>query len=149
LKKQTKKESTYELCLLMGKVNHAIILERQRELTKHNIPVQQTHVLRTIQDLGAKATLLELARQVEREPNVISRQTMRMENDGLIERVKNTPKSRILHLKLTEKGLALANMSRQSELISDIFSILSKEDCEQFQSILNRLLSQVEKITVQ
>jgi len=48
--------------------------------------------------LGPKATLSEVARQVERETHVISKQAIRMEKDGLIKRTKNTPKSNLLKL---------------------------------------------------
>jgi len=85
------------------KVNHLIMLIRQRELNQYHIPVQQTHVLRTINELGENATLAELAKEVEREIHVISRQAVGMEKEGLIKRAKKSPKSKLLRLELTEK----------------------------------------------
>jgi DNA-binding MarR family transcriptional regulator len=84
-------ESYFDLWLLIGKVNHLIMLIRQRELNQYHIPVQQTHVLRTINELGENATLAELAKEVEREIHVISRQAVGMEKEGLIKRAKTTP----------------------------------------------------------
>jgi hypothetical protein len=71
-------ESSFNIWLLIGKVNHAIMLIRQRELNQHHIPVRQTLVLYTIQALGEKATLSEVARLVEREVHVVSRQAVSM-----------------------------------------------------------------------
>ena len=94
--KSAKLVSNFELFLLMGKINHLTFLARQRELNHYHIPGQQLHVLRIIQELGPKATLSEVAKNVERKINVISRQTISMEKDGLIKRIKDTPKSRLL-----------------------------------------------------
>jgi DNA-binding MarR family transcriptional regulator len=88
-------ESSFELWRLIGRVNHSILVHRQRELRKHHIPVRQLWVLVAITELGPTATLAKVAKELEREPNVISMQTVLMEKDGLIKRIKNTPKSNL------------------------------------------------------
>jgi hypothetical protein len=65
-------ESTFELWRLIGRVNHSIPVHRQRELRKYRIPVRQLWVLVAIKELGTEATLSEVAKNLEREPNVIS-----------------------------------------------------------------------------
>jgi DNA-binding MarR family transcriptional regulator len=65
-----------------------------------------------------------------------------MEKDGLIKRTKNTPKSNILHLELTEKGLGMAKMSLESKSLKKLFSSLSAEERRQIESILNKILIQ-------
>jgi len=61
MKKQTLSESNFELWLLFGRAHHSMELARQRELNQYHIPFRQTHVLRTIKDLGANATLAAVA----------------------------------------------------------------------------------------
>jgi DNA-binding MarR family transcriptional regulator len=138
-------ESSFNLWLLIGKVNHSIMLIRQRELNQHHIPVRQTLVLYTIQALGEKATLSEVAKLVEREVHVVSRQAVSMEKDGLIKRIKNTPKSNLLRLELTERGTEVVKIARESESITSILSFLTAEERKQMESILNRILARVEK----
>jgi DNA-binding MarR family transcriptional regulator len=121
------------------------MLIRQRELNQYHIPVQQTHVLRTINELGENATLAELAKEVEREIHVISRQAVGMEKEGLIKRAKKSPKSKLLRLELTEKGLEMARVSRQSEAIDAIFSSLSAQQRQQLESILNTITAKIEE----
>ena len=145
MKKTTLTQSTYELWRLIGRANHSILLLRQRELRKHHIPVRQLLVLSTVKDLGSMATLAEVAKQLEREPNVISLQTAIMEKDGLIKRIKNTPKSNLLKLELTEKGWDIINASRRSKSIISIFSSLSGEEREQLESILNKIWLKAQK----
>ena len=147
MKQKTSGESSFELWRLIGRVNHLILLRRQRELRQHRIPVRQLHVLVTIRDLGPMATLSGVAKRVEREMNVISMQTSIMEKDGLITRIKNTPKSNLLTLELTDKGREIINKSRKSKSIEDIFSSLSKEECQQLESTLNKVLNKAQKYT--
>jgi len=75
------------------------VLVRQRELSKYHIPTRQLYILKLIQELGEQATLSEIAKKVERKIDVISRQTVMMEKDGLIKErepaLKQTFKNRI------------------------------------------------------
>jgi DNA-binding MarR family transcriptional regulator len=68
-----------------------------------------------------------------------------MEKDGLIKRIQDTPKSRLLRLELTEKGLEMVKLVRQSEAIDAILSFLNKEDRQQIKSVLNRILVKVKE----
>lgn len=138
----TLSDSNFDLWRLITRVNHSLFLLQQREISQYHIPICQLQVLHIMQNLGSKATLSEIARQVEREIHVISRQTMRMEKDGLIRRIKNTPKSNILKFELTEKGLEIAKMSLESKSLKKLFSSLSVEERCQIESILNKILIQ-------
>jgi len=91
------------------------------------------------------ATLNEVAKRLDREPNVISLQTACMEKDGLIKRTKNTPKSNLLKLELTDKGLDIINTSQNSESIISIFSALSRDERQQLDSLLDKILVTAQK----
>ena len=144
MKKTTTAQSNFDLWTLIGRLNHLIVQLRQKELNPYQIPVRQLYVLRTIRDLGSNATLSEVARRVERETHVISKQAIRMEKDGLINRTKNTPKSNLLKLELTEKGLEMAQMSVHSKGLDALFSSMSEEERRQFESILTKILIQAD-----
>ena len=68
-----------------------------------------------------------------------------MENDGLIKRIQDTPKSNILRLELTEKGLEMIKVSRRSKSIDTVFSYFSEEERQQFESALNLILIKLEE----
>jgi DNA-binding MarR family transcriptional regulator len=137
--------ANFELWLLVGRISHSINLIRQRELMQFRIPVRQLHVLHLIHDLGSKATLTEVAKQAERNGNVISRQTVVMERDGLVKRIKDVPKSNSLRFELTKKGIDLVNTTRQSKKIERIFSALSEEQRQELKQILNEIAVKVRK----
>ena len=96
--------SNYDLWMSLVKVHHSLFFLRQKELSPSHIAAQQLQVLRVIQSLGTDATLAAIAKKVERKLDVISRQAVRMEKDGLIKRIA-MPKSRLLKIELTQKGL--------------------------------------------
>jgi DNA-binding MarR family transcriptional regulator len=86
-----------------------------------------------------------MAEAMERKTHVISRQSANMEKDGLIKRIQDTPKSRLLRLELTEKGLEMVKLARQSEAIDAILSFLNKGERQQIKSALDRILVKVKE----
>ena len=147
MRKQDLLELYFALWHLITKVNHLLMLAREKELKQDGfaIPVRQAYILRVIEDLGPQTTLIELANKAERRIDVISRQTVKMENDGLIKRIKDKPKSNLLRVKLTKKGLAVSKVSRKSKLINAIFSSFSEEELRKLESMLNTILIKLEE----
>lgn len=139
MKERTSSVSNFDLWLLIAQIHHLMVLIRQRELSPYHIPPQQLQVLRIIQAIGSRATLAEIAKQAERKVDVISRQAVGMEKDGLIQRIKDTPKSRLLRIELTKKGLDLINICGGSKEIDGILSFLNKEERQQLWSILSKM----------
>ena len=137
--------SNYELWLLMGRIHHDVVLVRQKELSPYHIPPQQLNVLRTIQYLGEKATLASIAKELERKPNVISRQAAGMEKDGLIKRTNDTPKSRLLKIELTEKGRDMLNIRDESKIIDAAWSFLNEEDRQKLYAVLYRMSTKLKE----
>ena len=130
----------HDLWLLMGKIHHKRMLLRQKELKEYNIPTRQLYMLQAIRDLGSKTTISEIAKTVEREVESISRQLVSMEKDGLIKRTRVSPKSRLLKIELTEKGIKLAKISGKSKAMDKIISVLNTEEQQKLYSLLYRML---------
>ncbi|MGA7845167.1 MAG: hypothetical protein WCB17_11505 [Dehalococcoidales bacterium] len=131
----------YDLWMSLVKVHHSLFFLRQKELSPSHIAAQQLQVLRVIQNLGDEATLAAIALKVERKLDVISRQAVRMEIDGLIKRTKNSPKTRLLKIELTPKGVEMLKISRESESINAAFSVLTAEERNLMYRSLNKVLN--------
>lgn len=101
-------------------------------MSPYNIATQQLFLLRTIQSLGSKATMSKLANEIDREIGVISKQTVVLEKDGLIKRIKDAPKSRRLRIELTDKGLDMVTIPRESKTIDEALSFLTKEEANNY-----------------
>ena len=76
---------------------------------------------------------------------MISKQAIIMEKDGLIKRVRDTPKSNLLRFELTKKGLEMVKLARKSKAIDAALSFLKNEERRQMESELNRILVNVKK----
>jgi len=147
MEEEAKYESDLKVWLLIGDLHHKIFLVRQKELSPYGITLSQLHILRVIENLGAKATISTVAKAVGRHVDVLSRQTTVMENNGLIKRSKDRMGSRLLIITLTKKSLKLLKVARQSKGMSEVLSVLTMEERQQFEPVLDKLLSKLNKYT--
>ena len=147
MKKSNLTDTNNALWTLIGDVYHQLVLLRQKELTEYHIPFRQLQVLHTLEALDSKSTISELARILGRKPNVISRQIVRMEKDGLIKRIKNTPKSNQLSIEFAQKGLDILKITKNSKqnTIDTVFSFLSDEDRKKVELVLNSTLIKIKE----
>jgi DNA-binding MarR family transcriptional regulator len=129
-----------QLWLLLGKIHHKRMLVRQRELSPYNITTRELRLLSIIQELRSKATLFAIAGKVERSVTAICSQTMDMEKYGLIKRVKDNPKSRLLRMELTKKGLDSIKINRKANAMEEIMAVLNAEERRQLHSLFDKLL---------
>ena len=136
-------ENSYNLDLkvwiAIGDLHHKMFWLRQKELSRYNITARQLHILEVIESLGSKATISTVAKAVSRNIDVISRQTMMMEEYGLIKRTKEKPKSRLLTFKLTEKSLELLKIAKHSDAMRGVLLVLTTDERRRLELILKRL----------
>jgi DNA-binding MarR family transcriptional regulator len=129
-----------QLWLLLGKIHHKRMLVRQRELSPYNITTRELRLLSIIHELGSKATLSAIAGKVERAVTVICGQTMDMEKYGLIKRIKDNPRSRVLRMELTKKGVDSIKINQKAKAMEEIMSVLNAKEQHQLHSLLEKLL---------
>jgi DNA-binding MarR family transcriptional regulator len=72
---------------------------------------------------------------------------MMLEKSGLIERTKDRPGSRLLKIKLTEKSQELLKIAKHSKGMHEVLVVLTRKERQQFDSVLNRLLINLNEIT--
>ena len=129
-----------QLWLLLGKIQHKRMLVTQRELRPYNITPRELRLLSIIRKLGSKATILAIAGKVDRAVTVICKQTMDLEKYGLIKRIQDNPRSRLLRMELTKKGVNSIKINRKAKAMEEIMSALNAEERRQLHSLLNKLL---------
>jgi DNA-binding MarR family transcriptional regulator len=66
-----------------------------------------------------------------------------MEKDGLIRRIKETPKSRLLTLEITDKGRELLKISKYSDGMNLALSDFTIEERQELHSVLSRMRSKL------
>jgi DNA-binding MarR family transcriptional regulator len=131
--------------LLIGRARHLMLNARQKELAPYHISSRQAYILYILYNLGHKATLTQIAADSDRAINTVSLQMTRMEKDGLVKKVRETPKSTLIHFELTEKGIDIYNQSKDMKVNKAIMSALSKEENAQLIAILKKIISKAAK----
>jgi DNA-binding MarR family transcriptional regulator len=142
-------ELNHEIWVLIRDLHHKISLVRQKELSQSKITSRQFYILRIIKSLGSDARLSAIAKETERKLDVISRQAALMEKDGLIKRIKDKPKSRLLRLELTKKGRAMLKISQYSKGMNEGISVLTEEQRRQLLLYLNQMLIKLNQYTTE
>ena len=139
--------SDLNVWISVGDLHHKMFWLRQKELSPLGITVSQCRILHLIEELGSKATMSALAKRLNRKVDVISRQTMMLEKDGFIKRIKGRPKSRLLTISLTEKSIELLKIPDHSDVMREVLSVLPREERQQLDLILNRLSIKLNEYT--
>ena len=130
---------------LIGKARHLMSRARQKELTPSHISPRQANTLIVLYNLGRKATLADLARDTDRRINTLSIQMSRLEHDGLVKKVRETPKSTLLSFELTEQGLKTYDKIKNIRSVKSIMSVLSEQERQQLILILEKIITKAAK----
>jgi DNA-binding MarR family transcriptional regulator len=72
-----------------------------------------------------------------------------MEKYGLVKRVHFQPRSRLLRIELTEKGLALTKIDGKSKAMREIMAVLDAKEQHQLHSLLTKLLVRLNEYTIE
>ena len=129
---------------LIGRVRHYMNRARQKELRPFGISPRQATVLFILSSLGRKSTLTELSKHSDRQINTLSQQITRMEKNGLVRKVRETPKSALISFELTEKGTEIYNKSVETSSVEQIMSVLTEEERQQLIHLLKKIATAAE-----
>ncbi len=133
---------------LLGRARFFMTKARQYELAPHHISPRQAYILFLLYTKGSVMTLRELAWQTDRKINTLSVNMSKMERDGLVKKIRDTPNSVQLSFRLTEKGMNTYQNCMQEDSITAIMSVLSKAELKQFISMLEKITAKAEKYKI-
>jgi DNA-binding MarR family transcriptional regulator len=68
-----------------------------------------------------------------------------MEKNGLVRKVRQTPKSALINFELTKKGSELYNKSIEESSVEQIMSILTESERQQLILLLKKIATAAEK----
>jgi len=127
--------------LLMGRARHAMLNARQKEVSPYHISPQQAYLLFILHNVGHKTTLPELVKYSRKNINTLSKELTMMAKDGLIQKTHETPKSTILTIHLTAKGLEIYDNTKKLKSDKAMLSALSEEERQRLISMLNKIIN--------
>ncbi len=132
-------DQDYALWLLLLKVRRCISKARGKELSLYDITPEQAGVLFIVQARNSRTTPAEISRLTFREPHTVSVLISRMEEKGLVKKVKDMDRKNMIRIAITEKGERAYHQSSQRATIHNIMSALSEAERQQLTSLLQRL----------
>jgi len=111
------------------------------ERAKVPVPGAAQRVLYQLVEHG-DARLMELARRMETDPGIVSRQVGLLEREGLVERRRDPQDGRARVLRLTARGRAVSRRLRstQDETFSSLLRSWSGAELESAAEVMERLV---------
>jgi DNA-binding MarR family transcriptional regulator len=126
---------------LIGKTRQLLFRARKKVLDEYHVSPRQAHVITCIYDLGDRASLNELAERTERNLNTLSINMTKMEQAGLVKKIRDTPKSTKLRYELTETGLNIYNEIKGIKSAKKIMGTLTEEERQQLITLLEKIVN--------
>jgi DNA-binding MarR family transcriptional regulator len=135
----------YQLFGLIIEATDAMHKARQRELYEHGINMSWSAILLTVQALGNRATPIAIGRWLLRERHTVSELLDKMENDGLVEKIRDLDRKNRVRVMLTPKGLETYEKSRAGTVFPRVISSLTKSEREHLKTCLRLLRNEALK----
>jgi DNA-binding MarR family transcriptional regulator len=117
----------------------AVLKARQRELDRYGISAEAAGVLHAVVRLDKGATPTSIAAQLSLERNSVSEHLKRMENEGLVEKVRDLDRKNRVRVKLTKKGRDVYSKSSRNRSTLRIMAVLTPEERRQVWLLLARI----------
>ncbi len=127
-----------DLFVMLENVNHMVRRGREKELGLFGLNLIQASVLRLLRKNPEGLTLTEIASGIYRAPNSVSSLVSRMQQKGLLEKVKNS-KSGGIKICITKKGRKQYNETIDKTYLTSIVYALSDEELERLQFYLKKI----------
>jgi len=129
----------YNLFMLLGLTLASIFKARHSQVSVLGLTPAEFHALLLVEKLKELAFPAEISRWMMRKPATISRLLDRMENGGLVKRVKNPDSQKIKRVIMTKKGRAALDRARTPDVIRLIVALLSQDEFRRLWGLLEKL----------
>ena len=132
-------EHENELWKLLYRAAYAIRRSRESELLKHGVSWIQSSVLYAVNSSEVPPTPADISRSLFRKAHTVSGLLDRMEKQGLITKARDEKKKNRVRILLTDKGEELDRKARESIVIHEVMSCLSKRSQDSLRASLEKL----------
>lgn len=138
-------DEEYMLWRFLFQVSHLLAKARQKELTAYRVTPRKAAILLISQATGGQVTAYKIARWLVVEPQTVSEVISRMENEGLVKKIKNHDSRKSVRIQLTDKGQELCREVEKLDSVHKIISSLATEERQELTRILKILRDMARK----
>jgi DNA-binding MarR family transcriptional regulator len=129
-------DADFELTRLITLTSESIYKVRQKELNTYRIHIRRSAIIRAIYILGDNATPTTISRQLSRQRHTIREQLVKMQQEGIVEIIKDLRKKNMIRVILTKKGLTKYHQIQKADSLRDIMSPLTYNEREELTKYL-------------
>jgi DNA-binding MarR family transcriptional regulator len=133
-----------DLYLLFTRARYLVYRAREKELQQFDISPEQEQVLFLAHVLKDKATPAGISRFLLHQPHTVSAIVDRMEQKGLVEKVRDLGHN-MVKIAITEKGEQAYLLTATRGSIHRIMNTLSSDEREKFRQCLEKIMLQAIK----
>lgn len=140
------KDKTEKITGQIRKINDLIHLKHHEIAQQNNLTLDQFHLLIHLKSNGKLPTVGQLAEKANKAQNTISERISRLEEKGLVERIKDENDRRISRVRLTEKGQNMIDSIRYQARNEFIFNALIKMESNTVEGLIRGLKELLEHL---
>jgi len=127
----------------LHKTHDQISRLRDVKLRKKNLTPIRVGVLSLLVEASKPVTISIIASKMARESHTVTELLMRMQKDGLVEKVRQKDTPALYHIETTEKGKKAYQDALKIDIERDLFSILSPQEQDTLIVYLEKLRGRV------
>lgn len=138
-----------EIDILIHRKYHELAQRYGLSLEQYHLLIELDELMLELNDEVKAPTVGEIAKNINNSQNTVSERITRLENKGLVQRIKDSNDKRISRVILTEEGRRLINSIDKQASSKFLFnSISNMEDCDinDFLKCLERLIKLMNNI---
>jgi len=132
-------DQEHTLWILLYQARDAILKVRDSELSKRGLTAVEAGALHIIHVIGDKATPAMISKSMLRQHHSVTALLKRMENKGLVKRIKSPDRKNTWIIRLTEKGQEAYNQSNIGDSLYELMSVLQEDEKRQLREYLTKL----------
>jgi DNA-binding MarR family transcriptional regulator len=132
-------EEEYRLWSILNQASWAVSTARRKELARYRMSWVQNQVLGIIDTLGKNVRTGEISRLLLRRYHSTSELLDRMEEKGMVKKIRSPYTRKGVKVELTDKGRRLYDRTIDLGAVSDIFTALTPRERKQLFGFLEKL----------
>lgn len=126
---------------------HAVARQGGLSLEQFHLLVELDELMLELEDEGI--SINRIARKIHNAQNTVSERVSRLEDKGLVKRVRDEKDRRVSRVEMTDEGrklLAEINEEANLNFALDALGVLSEEEIDSFLSTLKKIIMQMQKM---
>ncbi|WP_270567941.1 MarR family transcriptional regulator [Clostridium beijerinckii] len=151
-----KREDKVQMIIQLKEEINELIHEKYHELAKkYDLSLEQFHLLIELEELMLDVnnefkapTVGQIAKNINNSQNTVSERITRLENKGLVNRIKDIDDKRISRVILTDKGRKLIESIENEASSKYLFNSISSMEDIYIDSLLKNLEKLVEQMNI-